>query len=192
MSAVVSIERAAAGELPGWSVVEPARRAHSARVASLMGEWAVRLGLPPTECDRWRAAGWLHDALRDADPAALRALVPPEFRELPDPLLHGPAAAARLRADGLGDRELLEAITYHTTGHPALGRLGRALFLADTLEPGRRFDPGWSAALRARLPESFDAVLIEVVANRIRYLLERQLPLRPETTAFWNSLLEGR
>lgn len=191
MSAGALIERAASGVLPSWAVADPERREHMARVAALMDEWAARLGLPAAERVRWRAAGWLHDALRDADPGALRALVP-DLADLPDPLLHGPAAAARLAAEGVEDRELTEAVAYHTLGHPGLGRLGRALYLADFLEPGRTFEPVWRASLRARLPEALDAVLIEVAAARLGYLIRTRRAIRPETFAFWNSLVAGR
>jgi 2-amino-4-hydroxy-6-hydroxymethyldihydropteridine diphosphokinase len=186
---VASIERAAAGELPGWAVARPERRAHSARVAALLGDWAAALGLPESERIRWCAAGWLHDALRDEDAATLRALVPEGFRELPGPLLHGPAAAALLRRGGIADYELLDAITYHTTGHPGLGRLGRALYLADALEPGRAFDPTWAAALRARLPRALDEVLLEVTAERLAHQLAERRPLLPDSIAFWHEQL---
>lgn len=186
------LERAADGELPRWAEVGEARREHCARVAALMGSWAEGLGLPENERTRWRAAGWLHDALRDADPVALRELVPPTARDLPDPLLHGPAAAARLRAEGIDDVELLDAIAYHTVGHPGFGRLGRALYVADFLEPGRTFDPVWTASLRARMPEAFDAVLIEVAAARLGHQLARHRVLRQESIDFWNTLVGGR
>jgi HD superfamily phosphohydrolase YqeK len=165
-------------------VVSPRREEHSRRVAALLGEWAASLGLPPDEQLRWRAAGWLHDALRDADPADLRPVVPPELHDLPDPVLHGPAAAARL--DGHADEELRTAIAFHTIGHPQLRDLGRALYLADFLEPGRDFLPEWRAELRARMPHGLDAVLREVIRMRIQHLLDGGKPIRPETAAFWS------
>lgn len=183
------LERAAAGVLPEWAEASPVRREHCARVAALMGSWAEAMGLPQPEQLRWRAAGWLHDALRDAEPATLRELLPPKSVDLPGPLLHGPAAAVRLRADGVTDLELLYAIAYHTVGSSQFGLLGQALYLADTLEPGRNFDPAWTAALRARVPGEFDAVLREVVAERLGHQLELCRPLRPESVDFWNSLV---
>lgn len=185
------LEKAAAGELPAWVEAGPERRAHLARVAGLLESWARRLGLERSERVRWRAAGWLHDALRDAPPTALRDLAPPELRELPAPLLHGPAMAERLRADGVDDQELLVAVAYHTLGHPAFGRLGRALYLADFLEPGRSFDPVRRAALRARLPVALESVLVEVVAARVCHLLAARRAVRSETLAFWNAIARG-
>ncbi|HET8655536.1 MAG TPA: HD domain-containing protein [Longimicrobiaceae bacterium] len=181
------VRAAARGELPEWADARPERRAHIERVARLLGEWADALGLPPAERDEWVAAGWLHDSLRDAPADRLRPLVPPELGDLHPLLLHGPAAAERLR--GQASDRLLDAVRFHTLGHPRLDRLGRALYLADFLEPGRDFSPEWRAELRGRMPHDLDAVLREVVASRIRHLVDAGKPIRPETAAFWSSLV---
>lgn len=176
------VRAAARGELPEWVSLSGRRLAHVARVAALLDEWAQGLGLPEPEAVRWRAAGWLHDALRESPPEELRPLVPPEFRGLPPKLLHGPAAAERLAGDA--DPELLDAIRFHTLGSPRFGLLGRALYLADFLEPGRTFDPAWTAALRARMPGEMDAVLREVVEARLRHVRASGTTPHPETVAF--------
>lgn len=176
------VRAAARGELPSWARASEKRRAHMARVASLLGEWAAGLGLSPDEQERWIAAGWLHDVLREAPHDELRPAVPEPFRALPGKLLHGPAAAERLADEA--DSEFLDAIRYHTLGSPRFGRLGRALFLADFLEPGRTFSPAWTASLRARMPADFDAVLREVVAARIDHVQGSGSVLHPETRAF--------
>lgn len=185
------VAAAARGELPPWAVAGPARRAHMDRVHRLVGEWAEADPVLGERATILRASAWLHDALRDADQGELRSVVAPGLRELPDPLLHGPAAAARLRDDGVRDRELLRAVTYHTTGHPGLGPGGRALYLADFLESGRDFLPGWRGELRSRMPGEREEVLVEVVRARIAHLLERGKTVRGETLAFWNALVEG-
>lgn len=248
MSAADTIERAAAGELPGWACVRPERRAHMARVAALMDGWAASLGLPPDQRTRWRAVGLLHDALRDEDPGRLRPRVSEEQRALPPGLLHGPAAAARLADEGVDDEELLLAVAYHTTGHPRFavrgprgegagtresagtgesagtigrpgnagtgdsagndgtgdlvrpgahgghdrsGRIGRFLYMADYLEPGRSFDPAGRAVLRARMPAAADVVLREVAHRRMAHLVARGRVLPEPTVRFWNALAGG-
>jgi 2-amino-4-hydroxy-6-hydroxymethyldihydropteridine diphosphokinase len=178
------VEKAAAsGELPEWAVAGPGRRAHMERVADLLEQWADALGLDGDEVTRWRAVGFLHDALRDADPVSLVAEVNPADLDLPPRVLHGPAAARRLQGDV--SPRLLMAIRYHTIGHPDLDDLGRALYLADFLEPGRSLLEDWRADLRSRMPHDRDAVLLEVLASRIRHLLDRRAPLRRETADFW-------
>jgi 2-amino-4-hydroxy-6-hydroxymethyldihydropteridine diphosphokinase len=181
-----------ANGLPEWARVGSVRDAHIERVVALIDEWGVELGWSDAERDRLRAAAWLHDALRDAPADELRPLVSDELRDLPDKLLHGPAAAARARADGLDDEEVLQAVTYHTIGHPDLGFIGRMLYLADFLEPGRRFDPAGRAALRARMPHEWRIVIRSVVRARVNHLLDSSNPVRPETMSYWNSAVMDR
>lgn len=185
------IRNAARGELPTWAEASAERRAHMGRVADLLEEWATSLDLGAREKTRWRAAGVLHDTLRDADFDALRPLVATEMRGLPGKMLHGPAAAARLRDDGVEDEALLLAVAWHTLGHPALDRLGRALYMADYLEPGRSYDPDRLASLRSRVPAELDDVLRVVASERIQRSIDRGHPLLEPTTAFWNGLVDG-
>jgi HD superfamily phosphohydrolase YqeK len=179
------------GSLPPWAEAEPGRREHMTRVANLMEGWARELGLDQHHIARWRATAMLHDALRDADPATLRPLVAGEEGDLPGELLHGPAAAERLRRDGVDDHPLLLAIAWHTLGHPQLDRLGRALYLADYLEPGREWGSDDAARWRARMPAEMAAVTVELAAQRISYSLRRQRPLLAPTVEFWNGLAHG-
>ncbi len=184
------VRAAAAGELPAWAEAGARRRAHIARVSALLAEWAEAAGRDPAERDRWVAAGWLHDALREADPERLRAAVPERFRSLPGAILHGPAVAERLA--GVADPELCDALRYHTLGWAGFGRLGKALYLADFLEPGRDFEQEWRASLAARMPAEMDEVLVEVLGARIRNLVDRRRPVSPETAAFWSAAVGGR
>lgn len=185
------IAAAGNGILPEWSCVGPERHAHIERVVALMDEWAVASGVSEGDRIRWRAAGWLHDALRDAHSRELRAMVPATARDLPGPLLHGPACAERLRHAGVEDTEVLAAVAWHTIGHPSLTRIGRMLYLADFLEPGRRFEPAWRAKLRARMPNAELHILRDVAASRITHLLQTHTVVRPETLDFWNSLVSN-
>jgi HD superfamily phosphohydrolase YqeK len=185
-----SLLRAAAeGRLPDWAELKAKRYQHVRRVGGLMGEWALTLGLPIRDQLRWRATGWLHDALRDADPEVLRDSLDEPFRSLPADFLHGPACARRLAEEGVVDDDVLEAIRYHTLGRAGLTTLGRMLIAADFLEPGRPELPIWRASLRARMPEALDDVFATVVDTRIRVTLDRRKQLRPEFVAMWNSLV---
>lgn len=174
--------------LPAWAVVKPDRRDHIIRVCKLVAEWADERGVAEGEKARWLDAARFHDALRDAPARDLRTELPPEYDEWPDLLLHGPAAAARLQSEGYTDAGVLNAVRYHTLGHASLDDAGRALFLADFLEPGRTFDPIGRAAWRARMPHDMSAVLREVVAARIQHIVLSQRPIRLETLAFWNQI----
>ena len=158
------------------------------RVAALLSSWGEAYGLEEGERLRWAALGYLHDAVREDDPETLRPRVPPAFAHLPGKLLHGPAAAERLRMEGVEDGEFLNAVAFHTLGHPRLARMGRALYAADFLEPGRDLLNAWRAELRERMPGELDTVVRQVLRARIGHLVELGSPLRPETVAFWNAL----
>jgi len=160
--------------LPPWAQVTAARRGHVERVAALLGDWAAAIGLAASERDRWLRAAWLHDALRDAP--------------LGDPMAHGPAAAEHAARDGERDRGVLDAVRYHTIGYAGWDDVGRMLYLADVLEPGRDFDPDGRRALAARVPSERQAVLREVARRRIEWVLRSGWPLLPETVAFWNAV----
>ena len=182
MSAVASIE------LPAWAMVTDKRRAHIARVTALLDGWATALGLPDGERRAWHDAGRLHDALRDAPDAQLKALAGDTFGtgEVPIEILHGPAAATQLEREGDTREELLRAIRYHTVGHAGWERLGRALYMADFLEPGRKFAQADRVFLSAQVPHDFDGVFRQVVRMRLEWSLREGKALYPPTVDLWN------
>jgi HD superfamily phosphohydrolase YqeK len=163
--------------LPPWASVTPERRTHVERVVALLAEWAAALDVPAAERARWSRAGWLHDALRDA-PAATE-------------LDHGPQCADRLAREGERDQGVLDAVRYHSLGYAGWDAVGRMLYLADYLEPGRTFDAPLRAAWRGRMPGEHDAVLREVACRRIEWIVRSSWCLRPETVAFWNALVSA-
>ena len=170
--------------LPGWACVSEKRRAHIERVTALLDRWASELRVSETEARDWRDAGLLHDALRDAPEDRLRALDPrPDFIT---EMLHGPAAAVMLEREGDSRREMLDAIRWHTVGSAQWGRLGRALFMADFLEPGRNFARADRAYLASHVATDFDATFRQVLRMRIDHALREGHTLFPETVALWN------
>ena len=170
-------------ELPAWAQVSPKRTAHIQRVTALLDRWSEALHLTPAERQAWHDAGRWHDALRDAPLAELRAAVTEDY---PDSVLHGPAAAARLEGEGEQRRDVLEAIRWHTLGNPDWGTAGRALFMADYLEPGRPFAQGDRAFLASHVPMDFDGVFRQVVRTRLEWTLREGKAIFPETVALWN------
>lgn len=173
--------------LPPWAQVSEKRRAHIERVTTLLDAWSEVLDVPEAEACAWHDAGVWHDILRDAPPETLRSLVPGDAR--PVNMLHGPAAAARLEAGGEARGSVLEAIRWHTLGNPEWDRTGRALYMADFLEPGRPFMRLDRDFLAGRVPDDFDAVFRMVVRMRLEWTLREGKPVYPETALLWNRLL---
>lgn len=186
------VSAAADGVLPDWAVYGDARYEHMGRVAGLMNAWAEARGLKPHKVRRWTAAGFLHDALRNEAPSSLRIIVPGRFKRMAGPILHGPATAQKLRYEGVEDENLLRAIEYHTFGSRHLTTIGRALFAADFLEPGRPRRVKWRRKLRKRMPAELEAVVLEILAAKITHQIEHSRPVRLETLGMWNSMTRGK
>ena len=195
MSKLHQIIHAAGAERrhPDWAVMTEVRRRHTERVGQLMWQWSGTLGHDRETRIRWRAAGLLHDALKDETPALLRPEVD-DAGAWPESLLHGPACANRLRAAGVDDDSLLGAVAFHTTGHADFRALGQALYMADFLEPGRRGLVRERSDWRRRMPSGWHAVLAEVATAKIGNLLNRGIPIPRTTAGFWRAITapEGR
>ncbi len=173
--------------LPAWARVTPARWEHVERVTGLLRDWAGSAGVSPPERDRWLRAAYFHDALRDAEPDLLARLAPDAWG-VPS-LRHGPAAARLAAEQGEADAGVLAAVRYHSVGYAGWDRVGRMLYLADYLDPGRGFREWERAALAARVPAEPDAVLRTVAAERLRWGIESGWPLIAESVEFWNALV---
>ena len=155
----------------------PDRRAHVERVAALLEGWAGALALPRSTRARWLRAAWLHDALRDAD--------------FSDPLAHGPAAADRAADDGERDQGVLDAVRYHSIGWSRWDDVGRALYCADYLEPGRDYHDASLASLARAFVSDSQGTLREVARRRVSHSVLAGHALQAETVEFWNTLCDA-
>ena len=113
-----------ASGLPVWAQVSDRRLAHIQRVTSLLRAWGAAMRLTADEANAWIDAGTWHDALRDAPLEELRQIT--GDRTSPDGLIHGPAVAIKLEAEGERRKNVLDAIRYHTVGNAKWDRTGRA------------------------------------------------------------------
>jgi HD domain len=173
--------------LPEWAVVSPKRLEHIERVARLVAQWAEEMGVPDNERNRWLRAVWLHDALRDATTEELERWAP----SVPGPaeLRHGPASAARAKADGETDRGVLDAVRYHSLGLAEWDMVGRVLYCADFLEPGREHLQSGQPGLAGRFPKDSGGVLRDVARVRLAHAVASGWPLPDPTVRFWNSII---
>ena len=172
--------------LPPWAQVTAKRQLHIERVVELLTRWSEQMRLPTNEAEAWRDVGRWHDAYRDADETFLRALTGDVVR--PVGMLHGPAAALTLEREGETRLEVLDAVRWHTVGSTQWTMVGRALYMADFLEPGRTFMQADRAFLADHVPGSFDAVFRQVVRLRLEWTIREGKSLAMETVALWNSV----
>ncbi len=175
--------------LPSWANVSSKRRAHIERVADVVRDWADRLGTSKRERSRWLSAVYYHDAIKDASNAELRKLVPTE--RYIAALKHGPAAAVLAERFGEYDEGILDAVRYHSIGYAHWDMAGKILYMADYLEPGRKFRSEWREELRDYVVADPDSALFEVARARMKWLVESGWPIPRETLGFWNSIVKG-
>ncbi len=159
---------------------------HSLSVAAHLCAFGQPLGLDVAAME---TAGLLHDccrALSDTDMLAcarsygIAITAPCEERPL---LLHGPVGAEYVRRElGVLDEDIYEAIYWHTTGHPNIGLLAQALFVADFSEPLRKYPE--AATTRAVLQkQGFSAALLYVARTKLAFARNKDV-FHPETAAF--------
>lgn len=151
--------------------------AHIDRVVALTDRLATLHSLD-VPLARLMAQG--HDLLRAVPPAELLAraearglLVDPVERDVPV-ILHGPLGALELRDRfAVDDPRVIEAIWWHTTGHPDYPPEAWAMFISDKVEPRKL--ARWSAlqsVLEAALGADGEAPSLERAA--LAYLDLRQ------------------
>jgi nicotinate-nucleotide adenylyltransferase len=182
---------AAAVETAARTALSPSRFLHSRNTALMAVDLARRFGLDP---DTAYLAGIGHDLGKNLNAAEMIALAERYGQlagtEHSNPaLLHGRAAAVLLRERfGVHNKDVLEAVAFHTTGASPAGNtspLVMALFIADKLEYSRQ---GVDPALRELAlngqgedPAGLEAVFYAVVEDNIRYLRGKGLNIAQET-----------
>jgi HD superfamily phosphohydrolase YqeK len=173
-------------EFPVWTRASNKRRKHVGRVVALLDKWATRMRISRREAAQWRAAAILHDAYRDAPVSVLRRWS--GDRQRAAELLHGPAAANHAKKDGERRADVLNAVRHHTVGNAKWSRTGKALYMADFLEPGRKFLQAERARIAARVPEDFHGAFRDVVRLRLTLSLSKGGELFPETVELWHAV----
>jgi len=161
------------------------RYAHTVRVARCAELLAQRHGF---DARKARLAGMLHDLARlYSGPRLLaecqaRAMPIEEFERRNPVVLHARLGAAIARESfGVRDPEVLSAIAKHTTGAADMSPLDCALYLADSLEPGRKHPERaeqWELAKRD-MREAMRAVM----RSSFSHLAEKGIPAAPQTVA---------
>lgn len=84
-------------------------------------------------------------------------------------LAHGKIAATIMRRDyGIDDEDILNAVSYHTTGREGMSLLEKVIFIADAIEPGRDY-PGVDE-IRAKAYKDLDEACLLSMESTIEYI----------------------
>ncbi len=170
------------------------RYTHSVGVANTAAKLA---GMFNGDIERAYIAGLLHDYAREVPKSELLELavehqLTSDAVDLLQPgLLHGPVGAWMLKEQGIMDDEkILNAIRWHTTGHPDMDQLARIVYIADYIEPNRNF-PGVDL-LRQITHRDLNLGVLAGLDHTIGFLVQKDGYLHPLSVATRNRLLEER
>ena len=87
-------------------------------------------------------------------------------------LLHAKLGAYIAKAKyNVRDKEILSAITYHTTGKPDMTMLEKIVYIADYIEPARNKAPRLTEIRRLAF-EDLDECMYEILKDTLEYLEE--------------------
>ena len=92
---------------------------------------------------------------------------------------------------GETDQGVLDAVTFHSIGFAGWDDVGRMLYLADYLEPGRSHRRPERAELAGRVPRDPNGVLRIVAQERTLWAIKKGMKLPAEGVEFWNSLVDS-
>lgn len=163
--------------------VKKSRYDHSIRVAETCARLCRMFAL---DDDVGYLAGVGHDMCKDFSDQELfdlaakdgNPIIPYEKRN--PALLHGRAAAVLMKEKfGIEDKDILEAVAYHTSGVMGMCDLSKCLFIADKIEPGR---PQSTDEYRERLYKmNLDQMFYAVLYENYSYVLKKGYELFPTT-----------
>lgn len=109
-------------------------------------------------------------------------------------LLHAKLSAVYAKEKyGVEDDEILSAITWHTTGKPAMTTLEKIIYIADFIEPNRTILPEMDV-IRKEAYNDLDQCLLHILYGNIHYLGKKGAtvdPVTKETYEYYNNLRKG-
>ncbi|MBR5979206.1 MAG: bis(5'-nucleosyl)-tetraphosphatase (symmetrical) YqeK, partial [Oscillospiraceae bacterium] len=136
-------------------------------------------------------AGFLHDIFKEENDAVLLKtlgtsdIIGDKDLARKHALWHA-FAAAEYASEVLGlDREICDAIRYHTSGREGMTPLDMTLFLADYISEDRRYDD--CVRVRKTAERDVHEALLEGLRYTITDLLERNAVIDPRTLDAYNS-----
>jgi nicotinate-nucleotide adenylyltransferase len=170
------------------------RQKHSFEVSKLAESLCSRYDVDP---EKGRIAGIAHDIARNFDKEKLVAYAARDGKEISSQedslpiLLHGRAGAEFIKETwDVLDREILEAMRYHTCGKPGMCRLSSILFISDYLEPRRKFLT--EDERQEILSRGLKEMLIFVVKGKCQHLEKKGRKILPDTFLLYKELIRDQ
>lgn len=173
------------------TMLTPHRYAHSLGVQATAVDLAHRYGV---DTHKAAIAALVHDCAKDLDAKSMLdlikkyGLVLDEIYLKQTELVHAPLGAEMARdLFDIQDKEILDAIRYHTTGRTGMSPLEKIIYLADYIEPGRNFDGVEEIRQEAR--HDLDKAVVMAMDSTILYVIQKGGLIHTNTVSARNDLL---
>ncbi len=171
--------------------LSPKRYNHVLGCVKVITELAKRWGADESDA---RSCALLHDFCKE-DPVEdqLRVLkmnhIEPDSVALAETeLLHAWTGAVYAGKKFGMTEEICDAIRYHTTGKAAMTKLEKLMYLADIIEPGRKYEG--VQEIRDLAYEDLDRALLLALDRSLLFLLRKRVLIHPDSFEARNYLLE--
>ncbi|MDN3449238.1 bis(5'-nucleosyl)-tetraphosphatase (symmetrical) YqeK [Planococcus sp. APC 3906] len=145
-------------------------------------ELAKRFNVPE---EKVQVAAILHDVAKFSDRQWMQSVI---ISQKMDPLLldyhaelwHAPVGAYVASYEfGVNDEDVLNAIRYHTTGRAGMSDLEKIIYVADMVEPNRKFTG--VDELRQLKEQGLDVMMEVCIKHSIEFLVSKNQPVFPDS-----------
>ena len=149
------------------------RRIHTEGVRKTAVMLAEKYG---EDVDKAEVAALCHDMYRGINIDLLNDYVNQlglDKKYLDNPnLAHGKIAAVMIKKEyGIDDQDIINAVSFHTTGRAGMSELEKIIYLADAIEPGRDY-PSVNQLIEA-VDRGLDEALIMSLERTIEYVRQQ-------------------
>lgn len=167
------------------------RYEHSLRVV----DTAVKLGkIYNADIEKVKTAALLHDCAKLQEEISLLKkishfdIILDDIMQKNKDLIHGPLGSKIAEIEyGVLDKEILDAIFYHTIGRANMTLLDKIIYIADYIEPRRNF-PGVDE-IRAIAFKDLNRSILMAMDNTILFLIKNDNLIHPNTFEARNYLI---
>ena len=167
------------------------RYKHTIGVSETAEKLAVLYG---ADIYKARIAGLSHDLAKEMNIEKQKEVLKQnnfevsEIEELAPQILHGFVGAILLKSKfGVEDKEILNAIKFHSTGRKEMSILEKIIYIADYIEPNRVYEG--VEKLREITYKSLEDGVLEGLNNTMRIVLDRDRIIHPLTLEARNYLI---
>ncbi|MGH4118834.1 bis(5'-nucleosyl)-tetraphosphatase (symmetrical) YqeK [Clostridium sp.] len=171
--------------------LKEARFRHSLSVSETAVALAIKYGVNIKSA---RIAGLVHDCSKNMKDEQLIKMATNHGLQLDEvqfrtpTLLHGIVGGIIAReVMGIYNDDIINAISFHTTGRKNMSILEKIIFISDYTEPLRKFDG--VEELRCLSMRDLDAAVLQSLDNTIKYIVNQKKILHNDTVDARNYLL---